>query len=64
MDHQPKCMNCNSSGWVCERHNDTAFEACECGGAGEPCQECNKGNPPRFTADSTIIFTREEGWAN
>ncbi|MCC8968189.1 hypothetical protein H8A95_39270 [Bradyrhizobium sp. Pear76] len=41
----PRCAACDDSGWVCENHPDRpAFgdRACECGGAGAPCDKCNQ----------------------
>lgn len=39
---------CDGCGWVCENHTDkpwagisSAHDACDCGGAGQPCAECN-----------------------
>jgi len=56
-----ECSNCDGTGWVCETHADRPFkmfskraDACECCGAGVPCQVCNKGDsphlPPAFKA--------------
>lgn len=55
-----ECVNCKSSGWVCENHpfqpwNDG--DGC-CGGAGDPCKICNpsdRENPPRMLAGFKII---------
>ena len=40
------CKNCDSSGWVCESHENLPFEGisdngCKCGGAGMPCPQRN-----------------------
>ena len=56
-----ECSNCDRTGWVCETHPNRPFkmfskraDACECGGAGVPCQVCNTGCspylPPEFKA--------------
>lgn len=68
---QPECARCDSSGWVCENHNDVAWGvdaddgrcAHGCGGAGSPCPMCNpwdQQNHPRDLAGSTLIC----GWVN
>lgn len=50
--YDPKCRNCDGTGWVCENHPDkpwadgyrypgeTRMTGCDCG-AGCPCKECN-----------------------
>jgi hypothetical protein len=46
-----KCALCEDCGWVCENHPRRPWggaHACECGGAGMPCPECNSGEPPRL----------------
>jgi hypothetical protein len=42
------CAVCDDTGWVCEAHPDRPsdifskrFDACQCGGAGMPCETCN-----------------------
>lgn len=46
------CKTCSGEGWVCERHEDKAWEI-ECGcSPGIPCPTCNedgKDLPPGFT---------------
>jgi hypothetical protein len=42
------CTRCDNTHWVCENHPDRPWEgpkACGCGGAGEPCPDCNKAAP-------------------
>ena len=44
------CEACDSTGWVCEGHQDQPWQgprACGCGGAGAPCKRCNDMEPPR-----------------
>jgi hypothetical protein len=48
------CVNCADGLWVCESHKDRPWhgtsnseDACDCGGAGEPCPVCNRGPKPR-----------------
>lgn len=39
-----RCIFCADVGWVCENHRRRPWEgryACDCGGAGMPCQYCN-----------------------
>jgi len=43
------CVNCDSTGWVCENHGDKPWEGesiradiCACGGAGAPCEVCQQ----------------------
>lgn len=70
MGEQPKCATCDSTGWVCENHNNRPWDGsardCGCGGAGEPCPVCNAepGVFPRELAGSTVIWTAKDGWAN
>jgi hypothetical protein len=52
------CSNCASTGWVCERHTDRAWEQCDCGGAGEPCAVCNSG--PVVRAPDCDYSNRED----
>jgi len=47
-----ECANCDRTGWVCETHPNRPFkmfskraDACDCRGAGVPCQVCNTGSP-------------------
>jgi hypothetical protein len=58
------CSNCDSTGWMCERHRDRpaaensqCFDARGCGEA-TPCRICNTGVPPRmlpgFEADFEV----------
>jgi hypothetical protein len=56
---QDECSNCHRTAWVCETHPKRPFkmfskraDACECGGAGMPCQVCKtRGSlPPEFKA--------------
>ncbi|WP_035968758.1 hypothetical protein [Bradyrhizobium sp. WSM1417] len=38
------CARCDGTHWVCESHPDRPWDgpkACGCGGAGEPCPNCN-----------------------
>lgn len=74
MSEQPLCKRCDSTGWVCENHNDRpwgegsdADNACSCG-AGEPCPDCNTppddGSAPRFLAGSHLLWDRERGGLN
>lgn len=42
------CGICKGEGWVCENHENIAWnygDGCLCGGAGMPCK-CNTSNPP------------------
>ena len=46
-DEKQLCKNCDSTGWVCEDHENLPFEGmsdngCKCGGAGKPCPKCNE----------------------
>jgi hypothetical protein len=56
------CARCDSTGWVCETHDDRPWDgehACGCGGVGMPCPACNVSNPdnpPRLPAG----FRRDE----
>jgi hypothetical protein len=46
------CERCDSTGWVCEAHDDRPWESgatsrpCECGAPGKPCPMCNRSDPP------------------
>ena len=61
-----KCEICDGDGWVCENHPNLPWEdadsprACDCGGAGSPCHNCNTERPPRM--NGTVIFDIEHGW--
>lgn len=66
MTAQPKCLNCESTGWVCENHPHVSWgegDNC-CGGAGDPCPVCNTEMPPRMPADSTVVWTAADGWVH
>jgi hypothetical protein len=42
------CARCDGTCWVCENHPDRPWDgptACGCGGAGEPCPDCNNAGP-------------------
>ncbi len=46
-DNKP-CTICDDKGWVCENHPlkpavmfSDREDACQCGGAAEPCSNCN-----------------------
>lgn len=63
------CVNCDDQNWVCEAHPNKPWEqgdrACHCGAPGIPCDMCNpcdKDNPPRELAGSTIVLNRIDGW--
>lgn len=55
------CQRCDNGRWVCEVHTDRPWEgarACDCGGAGAPCPDCNPSDevtapemPDDFVAD-------------
>lgn len=61
------CPNCLDTLWVCERHTDKpwaefmpeGFLKC-CGGAGQPCAECNfspdRETPPKMPDDFTVLI--------
>jgi hypothetical protein len=41
------CARCDNCRWVCENHPHLPWEgprACGCGGAGDPCPICNRGD--------------------
>ena len=60
------CARCNDTRWVCENHSDRPWEgerACTCGGAGEPCPDCNKTEPPRMPQGFKIDADKK-GWRN
>lgn len=55
------CHVCGGEKWVCENHpenpwNDGNPECC--GGAGMPCQTCNKKEIPQMPPGSTVIWSR------
>ncbi len=63
MEEELKCLMCNDSGWVCEKHPNFEHEhkiikwfifIVECSGAGMPCI-CNTHNPPWNYPDKTRI---------
>src|SRR4051812_14398200 len=42
------CARCDGTHWVCENHPKRPWDgpkACGCGGAGEPCPDCNDAAP-------------------
>ena len=49
------CDICNDELWVCENHDCTPWEDCDCGGAGMPCV-CNPEAklPPNFTILASV----------
>ena len=43
-DRTIRCRRCDDQRWVCENHPDKpalGATACTCGGAGEPCPDCD-----------------------
>jgi hypothetical protein len=46
------CERCDSTGWVCEAHDDQPWQSgatsrpCKCGALGVPCPSCNTSDPP------------------
>ncbi len=64
-----KCDICDDAGWVCEAHPDTPWagtssrgDACDCGGAGMPCDQCNpcdEAHPPQKTGMIRIIVDKD-----
>jgi len=63
-----KCSRCIGSGWVCENHDNRPWEglyACDCGGAGMPCPDCNwpkdAGDAPRLPEGFKTDFDKD-GW--
>ncbi len=71
-NEQPYCARCDSSGWVCENHDDVAWEggAATCCdgscGAGMPCPDCNNelGVMPRGEPGWRVEWTAKDGWAH
>jgi hypothetical protein len=63
------CIFCADTGWVCENHPRRPWEgphACDCGGAGMPCPECNipeEGAAPR-APESVKTEVDKGGWRN
>ena len=54
------CDNCNSTGWVCEDHPNMPWngvKACGCGGAGMPCQKCNRSDDPEIWPDQSGVLS-------
>jgi hypothetical protein len=46
-----KCALCEDGGWVCENHPERPWggsHACQCGGAGMPCPECNPNQTSKW----------------
>ena len=61
-----KCTRCQDFLWVCEEHDDRAWDedvGCQCG-AGMPCPDCNLSWPPKSLPGSREIWTRDKGWIN
>ena len=62
-----KCSWCDDAGWVCEDHPDKPWsgtssraDACHCGGAGVPCQQCNAETPPKKTGIVHVIADKDD----
>jgi hypothetical protein len=50
------CERCSGDFWVCENHPDRPWrdgDGCSCGGAGEPCPDCNPTIPGVMPLDET-----------
>jgi hypothetical protein len=46
------CSRCRGEWWVCETHRHRpAHHDDQCAGAGEPCPDCNRDDPPRPPRD-------------
>jgi hypothetical protein len=65
------CPACGDTGWVCEAHADRPWgdhpKACNCGGAGMPCELCNLpslGERPRMPQGFTPTLDRDKGPLN
>ena len=61
-----KCIFCADTGWVCENHPRRPWEgqyACDCGGAGMPCPNCNipQEDSPRAPEGFTTEVDKD-GW--
>jgi hypothetical protein len=63
------CKTCADTRWVCEEHPRRPWgsghpNACQCGGAGMPCPDCNEpkaGERPVLPADFTPTFDSNKG---
>ena len=52
------CDNCESTGWVCERHPRRPWRgprSCDCGAAGMPCLVCNASDDPEREPDFSLL---------
>jgi len=62
------CTKCDGCFWVCESHPDRPWDgnkACGCGGAGEPCPQCNpsdRQHAPKHLPGFRMVCDRENGW--
>ena len=58
------CPACEDMGWVCEDHDDRPWgihpRACQCGGAGMPCEACNPSGgidePPAISPIARVTY--------
>jgi hypothetical protein len=53
------CARCQDTRWVCEEHPEMPMGHDGCGGAGDPCPDCNApkdGDPPALPPDFEISF--------
>lgn len=50
-----ECEFCEGTLWVCEEHHDKPFEHDDCGGAGDPCPECNDPDNPEMPPGTIFI---------
>jgi hypothetical protein len=61
------CIYCADTGWTCENHPRRPWEgphACDCGGAGLPCVNCNLSDDdiaPQTPNGLTTGFD-QKGW--
>jgi hypothetical protein len=65
-----KCVICDGTGWVCENHPDrpwafsSSAAACQCRGAGMPCERCNPSdadNRPDMSRTGLKITIDDKG---
>jgi hypothetical protein len=65
----PRCARCRDFFWVCENHDDKAWDedaGCQCG-AGMPRPDCNssdRDHPPKNLPGSREIWHIDKGWVN
>jgi hypothetical protein len=57
---EPRCARCQGTRWICEVHHDRRWPHDDCE-AGQPCPQCNTGEPPEVPEGFRTIASTKGG---